>query len=121
MTRTQVCRDCGATVEEAGTFGMLEIVGYDWDSDDDDASSVQRVLGYRCAHRAECAERNVQRGHNPQALREIVKDREHFSADLRERARKVLHEMAEVVQMAARGADAAAREQGYGQIGGGLH
>ena len=29
------CTKCGATETEAGQFGMIEITGYDWDSDED--------------------------------------------------------------------------------------
>ena len=118
---TIYCTKCGATETEAGQFGMIETVDYDWDSDDDTALSVQRVTGHTCADASVCAERNIQGGYNPEALREIVRDAEHYSLRMREDAREALREMSETARMMARGQDAAAREIGYGAIGGGLH
>ncbi len=116
---TTYCRKCGATEKEAGQFGMIPVYDYDWDSDDDTALSVSRVVGHTCADAGGCAERNIKFGHSPEALREIIKDRENYSTDTRERANKTLREMSETARMVARGQDAAAREMGYGTIGGG--
>jgi len=107
------CQMCG---ERNPEFGFTEITGYDWDSDDEMATSVSQVLGHRCASRPDCARRVIASGYSIEALHEIAYDRENLG-ELADQARQVIHELAEAYREIARGEDMAARENGYGAIG----
>jgi hypothetical protein len=110
----KTCKFCGSTGD---SFGLLEIRDYDWDSDDDDALSVSRVVGHRCANVSDCARRIVEQGTNVEGLRMVAADRENMG-DLADQARQILREMSELAQQIARSQDLAAREAGWGAIGG---
>jgi len=106
------CQKCGATTD------LIDIRGYDWDSDDDNALSIQRVIGHRCLMANECAERVIEQGGNAEALHEIASDRENYGGQAA-RAREVLRQMGRLMGQLAQANDAAAREGGAGTIGGG--
>ena len=112
--KERVCLHCGATIEEAGEFGMIEVWEHDPEIHDDGQS---HLMGHICAERVPCIERNIATGHNPEALRTVIRDSEHYTQDLRDRAREALRMLAEAARIEAESADAAAREMGYGAIG----
>ena len=103
------CRDCGGQGDE---FGLTEITGYDWDSDDDDALSERIVIGHQCANRSHCARETVG---NPnatvRALRTIAADFENLGS-LATRAREILTGYARIAQQQAHTDDLVARENG---------
>ena len=110
------CEWCHGQGDESGLIARW---GYDWDSDDDDATSVTRVLGRRCANRTHCARRIVEQGNDPAALQMVAADQEHLG-DLAIQARAQLTSWQQVYQDIALADEAAARENGYGAIGGGV-
>lgn len=107
---THRCDYCGNDSD------LLEITGYDWDSDDDAALSISRVTGYICRNVTECAERIVEQGDSIEGLKMVAGDHEHLG-ELATQAREILHEWSEMAQAEAYTADLAARENGYGTIG----
>jgi hypothetical protein len=112
------CKFCGN--DGSDESGLLPIRGYDWDSADDTALSVSRVVGYVCADRGACSRRIVEQGTSIEGLKEIVLvDRQELPADLVNQAIALLHEWNGLYAMTARGADAAAREDGWGVMTGG--
>lgn len=113
------CRRCGA---EAPERGLREIRGYDWDAvdrgDDDEMTlSVMVTLGYECRWVTDCARRVVEQGTNVVALRAVARDYENLG-ELATQAREILRQLSRMSQEVARAEDAAAREMGYGVIGG---
>ena len=105
------CRFCGNTSDE-----LRAITDYDWDSDDDDALSISRVVGYECANVTDCARRIVEQGTNLEGLRMVAGDSENLG-DLAIQARGILREWSQLAQAEAHTADLVARENGYGAIG----
>ena len=95
---------------------LMEQWGYDWDSDDDTALSVQRVTGHTCRNVTECAERIVEQGDSIEGLKRVSRDYENLG-DLATKAREILHDWSEMAQATAHSADLVARENGYGAIG----
>jgi hypothetical protein len=119
-TQPALCRDCEQQLS-VGEGIVYSVWDYDWDDPDTDAQGSITVEMERytlCENATECAERIVERGTNIAALRKIVQDRENYDAELRTRAREILVEYSRTAQELARGADMAAREAGYGAIGG---
>jgi len=110
------CKWCGGQGDE---FGLIEIWGYDWDSDDDTALSVQRVIGHQCANRTHCARQVVAQGDNVGALRIVAADYEHLG-ELATQAREILSHWAQLYREIAEADEASAREHGYGAIGAGV-
>lgn len=106
------CVKCGATAEEAGPLGFIEVIDYTWESGRDTALSIPVVVGYICKDALGCAKRNIRYANSSRALREVVADTENYSEDIRKQAQAVLREMSETAQMIARGEDAVAREGG---------
>jgi hypothetical protein len=115
----QQCQYCGMTPAEADQFGLLEVRGYDYESADDTALSVPRLLGYRCANVSACARRVVERGTSIDGLLMVVETgREHLDSTLVDRAHELLRAYADISRQQAEAADQAAREAGWGVIGG---
>lgn len=107
---------CMYCESDGGEFGLLEVWDYDWDSDDDLALSVQRVVGHHCADVGECARRIVDQGTSIEGLRMVAADYENLG-ELATQARQMLREWSELAQAEAHTADLVARENGYGVIG----
>jgi len=106
------CKFCGATEN------LIEIRGYDWDRNDEDALSIQQVIGYQCRNGTECAQRVVEQGTSVEGLREVVRiGYEHLDRELVDRAREILQGWATIARAEAETADLVARESGYGAIG----
>jgi len=113
------CKWCGFQGDE---FGLAEIVGYDWaaaENGDEDALSIRGVLGHQCVNRTECARQIVEQGNNIEALRMVAADYENLGG-LAVQASERLSQWCELYRDIAAADEAAAREQGYGAIGGGV-
>ena len=108
-------RECRLYNSTGDEFGLREITGYDWDSDDDTALSVSTVQGYECANVTACARRIVEQGDNIEGLRMVANDYENLG-ELANQAHEKLHQWSELYQQIARSEDQAARENGYGAI-----
>lgn len=114
------CRDCGRELK-AGEGVVYSLWDYDWDDPDTDAQGSITVELERytlCENATECAERVVERGTNIAALRKVAQDYENCNDELIARARAILAEYSRTMQDLAHSADLAARESGYGAIGG---
>lgn len=119
-THAAVCRDCGQKLN-GGEGIVYSVWDYDWDDPDTDAQGSITVEMERytlCYHATECAERVIEQGTNITALRSIVRDRENHNDDMIARARAILAEYSGIRQEQMHGADLAAREAGWGAIGG---
>lgn len=113
------CRECGKALE-IGEGCTYSVWGYDWDDPDTDAQgsiSVELARYTVCQHATRCAERVVERGTYIPALRRVASGTE-YSIELRDKARAILAEYAELHQAMQMGEDLTAREAGYGAIGG---
>lgn len=108
-----ICQDCGT---DGDAMGLMPIWGYDWESDDDTALSIQQIVGHRCVNGSYCAERVVASGTNAQALGQVARNYENVG-DLATQARTILRDWAELSREIARADDAAAREDGWGAMG----
>lgn len=118
-----VCRDCGQKIG-VGEGVVYSVWDYDWDDPDTDVQgSITVEIGRYtlCYNATACAERVIERGTNIAALRAIVNDRENHSDDMIVRARTILAEYANVARELNKSRDYAAREAGWGAIGGGRH
>lgn len=114
------CRDCGRQLG-VGKGIVYSVWDYDWDNPDTNAQGSITVEMERytlCDNATECAERVIQNGTNIAALRAIVADRENYNEDMITRARAILVDYSRLMQDQAHAADLAAREAGYGAIGG---
>jgi len=119
-TQPTRCRDCGQQLG-VGEGVVYSVWDYDWDDPDTDAQGSITVEMERytiCCNATECAERVVERGTNIVALRKVAQNYENCNDELIARARAILAEYSLTMQDLARGADMAARESGYGAIGG---
>lgn len=113
------CAHCGATCAP-GTAERVENWDYDWDDPDEDAQgSAQVMLAAWWQHPVgpECVREAIRTGHNDRFLAEALRDRS-LPDDVRAEAREALRKTAEVMQAMARADDMAARERGWGVIGG---
>jgi len=106
------CQKCGATDE------LMPITAYDWNSTDDDALSIKRVIGHQCTNATGCARRVVAQGTNTQALHGIMNDRDNLPADVVSGARDALGVLAIVAGESVRANEMLLRESGFGVIGG---
>lgn len=119
-TKPAVCRDCGCKLN-VGEGLAYSVWDYDWDNPDTDAQGSIMVEMERytlCYNATECGERVIERGTNIAALRAIVNDREGYNDEMQAQARAILAEYSRIRQELMHGADLAARESGWGAIGG---
>lgn len=107
------CKFCGG---DGGGFGLLPITDYDFDSDDEMASSVKHTVGYRCTSVSDCARRAVELG-NPEGLAMVIETGREYLGGLVDEALRVRRAFSELAQSAAHTDDLVARENGYGVIG----
>jgi len=114
---SDICRDCGRTLEPGEGF-LVEISYYDWDHPDPDiqGSIPQIRWEVECPQRTDCARRVVAQGVNLEALRRVARDYENLGK-LAIRAKAILRQWSEMTQEQAHTDDLVAREQGYGSIG----
>lgn len=114
-TKQAVCRDCGAVVN-AGEGCQYEMWGYPWDGSDTEGSVSQLLDSWvTCGDFGPCHDRTIEQGTNVEALRRIVKT---TLPQWAKRAEKALSEIVRIRQQQAVAADLAAREAGWGTIGG---
>ncbi len=119
-TKPGTCRDCGQTIG-IGEGVVYSVMDYDWDDPDTNAqgSIMVEISRYMlCYNATQCAERVVERGTYIPALRTVAYDTENVSPELRAKARAILADYAKLFQEMQMGEDYAARENGYGVIGG---
>lgn len=117
-TKRCTCRDCGASLEP-GAGVEYATYGYPWDGSDAEGSITVELSRYALCHNAtQCAKRVVANGTNIAALKQITRDHENYSAELRAQAVAILDQYRQIAQQQAVAADLAAREAGYGAIGG---
>jgi len=112
------CRDCSAHLNP--NEGLLVAISYyDWDNpnEDEQGSILQTRYEVRCIYRTECAGRVVAQSTNLCALRAVATDYENLG-HLATEAQRILAEYAELAHQQAHAADLAAREAGWGVIGG---
>lgn len=116
-TRKATCRDCDRRLEP-GEGLVYEVWDYPWDGSDAEGSIMKKLESYTiCQNRTICARRVVEQGNNIEVLRRIARDYENLG-ELATEAKRILAEYRDVVLGIARANDAAAREGGWGVIGG---
>lgn len=112
------CRDCGASLEPGAGVEYAKY-GYPWDGSDEEGSITVKLSSYAlCYNATECAERVVANGTNIAALKMVARDHENCNAELRAQAAAILNQYRQLAHEQAVAADLAARESGYGVIGG---
>lgn len=114
---TEYCHNCGEELNP-GQGTTYERWGYPWNGSDTEGSVQVCQDRYTvCMMATDCARRVVERGSDIWALRQVAADYENLG-DLATQARAILGEWRDTMQAIARGEDMAAREDGYGAIGG---
>lgn len=102
------CKWCES---RGGEMGLMEIHGYDWDSADDDALSIKRVLGHQCVNATQCAERVIANANSLEGLQRVSADYENLG-ELANEAAGILHKLNEIAWAQAHTDDLVAREIG---------